>query len=98
MYNAAMQEATTCGNCGAPIDVTLDPPDDRRPCGTCGSTSRVFEEHIQCSVALDARMKGHSKHRRPGRRKPYREEWFGEEFFRKEGRWTLRLRAEGTGP
>ena len=43
---------------------------------------------MRCIVALDAHMQGHSKHRQPGRRKPAREEWFGDAFFRMKQQWT----------
>jgi hypothetical protein len=78
--NQGITEMTTtnCGKCNTP-------PEARKPCPHCGSTSRAF------SVTLESKVEFHSslsyKAKRGGKGKPFIEGIRGESLFRKLKRW-----------
>lgn len=61
--------STVCGECGAPIEETLDTPEARNPCSKCGGTKRSINVSITESVT--ARDGIGLKANRPGQKKPY---------------------------
>lgn len=76
-----------CAQCGSATDQALDPADgSRAPCSRCGSTARVFNENLTLSVKVGAYLGVHSKHRRGGKGRPYREEIERSELQRGTGR------------
>ena len=67
MYHAEMEQAITCGNCGAAIDEALDLPEGRCPCPECGSTSRVFHKAIRATARGVPGYRRHMRRRGSGR-------------------------------
>ena len=76
----------TCATCRTPLDESPGTPvEDRRPCPTCGSSSR----HLELSVTSTLNVYGMIglKARDAGSRKPFREVKSGYELYAETGEW-----------
>ena len=73
---------TACLKCGAPIDTSLDAPEVRRPCPTCGKTLRSHDVALHLSAG-SARVGLEVKAKRPGGKKPHVELKIGPSFSRR---------------
>jgi hypothetical protein len=81
-----------CGTCKQQLDESANlPPEERLPCPSCGSTTRIFSVEIRETVTL--RSKLGLKHKRPGFKKPIYEEVSGDDLHRKTGLWSRLLRV-----
>ena len=59
---------------------------ERKPCPTCGSLARTFNESIQDKLTI--REKLGLKHKRPGYKKPIYESVTGDDLHRATGKWN----------
>jgi len=78
--------------CGKALDVTEEAPRlPRRPCPCCGSTARTANASVHVSASARVYLKTHAKHREGGR-KVVREEYAGDDYHRKTGKWNVMRR------
>jgi hypothetical protein len=68
----ASSGTTFCASCGSPVDESLDPPGERKPCTKCGSTARHIAAEIHESVNAPDGL--HVKAKRAGEKKPFVED------------------------
>lgn len=81
----------SCAQCGRVItEGATEPIKARRPCPSCGSTTRNIKVLAQDGAIL--REKLGMKARRPGRSRPYFEAVCGADLHRKTGRWMHKSR------
>jgi hypothetical protein len=79
----------SCSNCGRSLEVADELPSSiRHPCPDCGSTTRTAHGSITERLSLVDHMKMHFKHREGGN-KVVREEYAGDDLYRKTGKWSI---------
>lgn len=81
-----MTDQVCCKDCGAPIDEPSNTPADQRaPCPSCGSTTRLIKKELTATLDFHASLD--FKARRQGKGKPFVEGKGGEDLHRKTGKW-----------
>lgn len=82
-----MTTKTFCSACDAelPQGVESEPSDARTPCSACGGTGRRFEKKLTATVSAKASLKFVAK--RPGMKRPMREDFHGAELQASTGTW-----------
>jgi hypothetical protein len=61
----------------------------RKPCPSCGSVVRTYEEHVEETLTVYDSVRW--KHKRPGRKKPLAEGMSGYERTVATGRWAEKV-------
>ncbi len=85
---ATVDQHSCCGSCGAPIDEPSNTaPEERKPCPSCGSTSRQIR--VELAEALEFHASLGYKAKSQGKGKPYLEGRTGDDLYRKTGKWML---------
>ena len=74
-----------CSDCGHRLEHANTVP--RVPCEKCGSLVRTIYDGVREELHITEYIKTHSKHREGGR-KVVREVISGDDYYRKEDRWT----------
>jgi len=75
-----------CGKCRARLDEDPAAPEDsRKPCPSCDSLSRHVNIAVSATVALHSKIS--LKGKRPGLKRPFIEQTFGDDLHRKSQRW-----------
>lgn len=80
-----------CSGCGRPVTDEEHNTTPRQVCPTCGSTAHTTNQHCQAVAHAKAHLKLHSKHR-DNKGKVVREEYHGEDYYRKTGKWSIMYR------
>lgn len=80
------EPSVQCKDCGLALPQPASlPVEQRTPCPQCGSTARLINIHIAASVTSEGHLGYRSRH--PGKGKWLVQQYGGDSFYRKEGRW-----------
>ena len=82
-------QSVRCAKCGIPIDEALDSPAGRRPCPSCGATTRAV--HVEVPDTLTLRESIRFK-RKDSNGKALSEGLRGDDLHRDSGKWMKKER------
>ncbi len=84
-----------CNTCGSLLDELPNIPlEERLPCPSCGSKSRLYEKELNAEVKVRSSLKLKARHGQPGEVKPFLELQTGDSLFKETGEWNKREKIE----